>query len=136
MIRRIAAQLLPFFFVAALLLPIIAEAQGLRPVVPDDCTGTGGCKTICDFPKLAQNIFVDTVYIAVFGAAVLFVWDGFKFLTAITRGEAPELVTAKSIAKHIVLGLIGIFAAWLAVNVIAGFVLTGTSTPWYQLLCT
>jgi hypothetical protein len=118
------------FLVVLLLLviaPSLAFAAGLpTQIVPTDCTGAGGCQSVCDIATLAQNLLNAGIFIAVFLCAILFAWAGWKYLTA--GGNPGEINAAKSIFLNVAVGLIIILAAWLLVDTLI-HVLT-TIGPW------
>jgi hypothetical protein len=95
--------------------PSFALAAGFpTQIVPSDCSGPGGCQSICDLATLAQNILNAGIYLAVFLSAVLFAWAGWKYLSA--GGSPGEISAAKSIFWNVGVGLIIILAAWLLVD--------------------
>ena len=94
--------------------PTMAFAAGFVTLVPDDCTGTGGCHTVCDIAKLAQNVLNDAIYLAVVISAFLFAWAGFKMLTA--GGNTEQIGAARSIFTNVAVGLVIILVGWLLVD--------------------
>jgi hypothetical protein len=112
---------------------LVFAAGGLVPIVPDTCTGAGGCQSICDLATLAQNILNDGIYIAVFLSAVLFAWAGWQFMTA--GGNPSELKRAKSVFSSVFIGLVILLAAWLIVDTLMS-VLVGNGAghlPWNKI---
>jgi hypothetical protein len=93
----------------------MALAAGIPDqIVPKSCDGPN-C-TVCDIASLAQNVLNFGIYLAVFLAAILFAWAGVKFLT--NRGNSGEISKAKSIFFNVMVGLVGILAAWLLIDTI------------------
>ena len=119
----------------AVVAPTLVGAQGLIPtIVPRDCNGSGGCQSICDLASLAQNLLNAAVYIAVIGSAILFMITGFRFATAQARGESVKMSQTRGMLINVFFGLVIILAAWLIVNTIVSFLVTGTGgLPWHQI---
>lgn len=127
---RPALILLVLFLV---IVPTIALAQGGIPkaIVPDTCNGVGGCQSICDIAKLAQNVLNTGIYFAVFISAILFAYAGFQAATA--AGNAEKYANAKSIFGNVVIGLIIILVGWLAVDTLMKTMTGEKLGPWNQV---
>ncbi len=114
--------------------PAIASAAGLVAIVPDTCYGKGGCQSICDLAKLAQNILNDGIYVAVFLSAALFAWAGWRHMSA--GGDVGQIKEANKVFTSVFIGLVLILSAWLIVStlmsVLAGSGATPT-LPWNQI---
>ncbi len=113
--------------------PFFTQAAGLTPIVPSDCNGAGGCQSICDVAQLAQNILNDAIFIAVFLAAFLFAYAGFRLVASpATGGEARN--SAKRLFYNVIVGFVIILASWLIVNAIMSLMATGTAgLPWNRI---
>ena len=108
--RQVLTVLMTLFFVT----PSLAMAAGLTSIVPSDCTGDGGCQSICDLAQLAQNVLNDGIYLAVFLSAVLFAWAGWKHMSA--GGDSHQISEANKVFSAVFIGLIIILSAWLIVD--------------------
>lgn len=128
--RKIASFLFTFFIMVAPSLSF--AAGGLVQIVPDSCNGIGGCQSICDVAKLAQNVLNDGIYFAVVISAVLFAWGGWQYLTA--GGQDFKIRKAKKMFLNIVIGLCIIVGAWLLVDTLLN-VLTGQSGLQWNRIC-
>ena len=105
------------WFVVLMLVVVICPTLALAAGIPDKivpCNGTD-C-TVCSIATLAQNVLNMGIYLAVFLAAVLFAWAGVIFLT--NRGNPGEITRAKGIFFNVMVGLVGVLAAWLLIDTI------------------
>jgi len=132
--RKLAALilLLPIFFAA--IMPMVALAQGgLVTIVPENCnTQPGGCQSICDFAKLAQNVLNDGIFFAIVVSAIFFAWAGWQYMTA--EGQPYKIKSAKKMFRNILIGLLLIVGAWLLVDTLISS-LTGTSGLQWNRIC-
>jgi hypothetical protein len=114
--------------------PVLVSAAGLTQIVPTDCTGNGGCQSICDIAQLAQNVLNDGIYVAVFLSAALFAWAGWRHMSA--GGDAGQIKEANKVFSSVFIGLVLILSAWLIVSTLMS-VLTGSGAtptlPWNQI---
>jgi hypothetical protein len=93
--------------------PMITLAAG----IPDQIVPCNGLDcTVCSIATLGQRVLNMGIYLAVFLAAVLFAWAGVKFLT--NRENSGEISKAKSIFLNVLIGLVGVLAAWLLIDTI------------------
>ena len=117
--------------------PSVVHGAGLvDQIVPQDCNVKGGCQSICDLAQLAQNVLNTAVYVAIIASAVLFAVTGFRFVTAQARGESMKMTQTRAMFMNVFLGLVLILAAWLIVDTIISFLVTGSGgLPWHQI-CT
>ncbi len=106
-------------------------AGGLVQVVPENCNDIGGCHSVCDLAKLAQNILTDGIYIAVFLSAVLFAWAGLKMLTSVAN--PGERTRAKEIFTNVAIGLVIILASWLLVDTVMRTLTGANYGPWNSI---
>jgi hypothetical protein len=116
--------------------PVIVSAAGLTTIVPSDCTGNGGCQSICDLAQLAQNVLNDGIYVAIFLSAILFAWAGWKHMSA--GGDAGQIKKANEVFAAVFIGLIIILSAWLIVSTLMSVITGGGAAPtlpWNQI-CT
>lgn len=120
------------FVVVCVLLPSVLLAQTAlnNPIVPKDCTGQGGCQSICDIATVAQNVLNVAIFVIIFLSAFLFAWGGWKYLTAM--GSESEVHAAKELLWNVMIGLVLILAAWLLVNTL---IETLTSNSVWNSIC-
>ncbi|MBI4118728.1 MAG: hypothetical protein HY452_00510 [Parcubacteria group bacterium] len=113
---------LKIILAAILFLPSLVLADGLVP-----CGGVGeGFCTICDFFSLAQNIFnFVALTLTPIAAVMLIFWGGYMFL--ISGGNPAGVVKAKSILKNTVIGLVIVYAGYLAASFTVKFFAGETS---------
>ena len=99
----------------ATLLPTLVLAAGMPgPIVP--CSGI---KCTCnDLIKVAENVLNTGIYFAVFISAILFAWAGWKMLSGKSMGESGKIEDAKKVLWNVIIGLVGILAAWLIVDTV------------------
>lgn len=107
------------------------------PGVPDalvTCDGTsvkGGTECgLQEFIKLIQNVLSLLIYLAVVGAALLFSWAGWLYLTNAQNPSNKE--KAKKLFWNVVLGLVIMMGAWLIVDTLLKGVLR-SGFNWNQL---
>jgi hypothetical protein len=113
-----------------LIIVAISPAITLAAGIPDKIVPCNGVDcTVCNIASLAQNVLNMAVYLAVFLAAILFAWAGVKMVTA--RDNAGQRSDAKKVFFNVMVGLVGILAAWLIIDTIM-FTFTG-SHLWSQL---
>ena len=127
--KRIFSSLLSLIIMFG---PGMVLAANLVQIVPDSCNGVGGCQTICDFSKLAQNILNDSIYFSIVVSAILFAYAGWQYVTAM--GDPSKIKGAKNIFKYVIVGLCIIVGAWLIIDTILN-VLTGTSGLQWNRIC-
>jgi len=114
------------------LAPSLAFGAGLVPVVPQGCTGNGGCQSICDIATLAQNILNDGIFIAVFLAAILFAYAGLKLL--VSPANPAQQGQAKTLFLNVLIGFLIILAAWLIIDTIMRVMVSGhAGLPWNKI---
>lgn len=77
----------------------------------------------CDLVALAQNVVNFLIYIAAFVAALMFAWAGWLFMSA--RGSEENISRARSIFGDILFGFVWMLAAWLIVDTLMKYLLTG-----------
>lgn len=115
-------------------IPTLVFAQGLfKQIVP--CSGAlpnGSLEacTTCHLAELAQNIINTGVILTVFGAALLFAYAGFLYVTGEAFGQVAK---ARKLLLNVVVGLIVILSAWLIVDIIMKSFLgdsRGSFGPW------
>ena len=100
-----------------LMLPLVVSAQsgGLpKQIVPQECNQDGGCQSICDIVKLAQNVLNFGIFIAVVLSAFLFAYAGWKLLTA--GGNTEVYAQGKRVFGNVLIGLIIILAGWIVID--------------------
>ncbi len=110
--RRIAATLVVF---TLLVLPFFVSAAGLpKQIVPEECNQDGGCQSICDIVKLAQNVLNFGIFMAVVLSAFLFAYAGWNMLTA--GGNSEAYAKGKRVFGNVLIGLIIILAGWIIID--------------------
>lgn len=99
-----------------LVLPLYVGAQSGLPkqIVPDTCNEPGGCQSICDIVKLAQNVLNFGIFMAVVLSAILFAYAGWKLLTA--GGNTEVYAQGKRVFGNVLIGLIIILVGWIVVD--------------------
>lgn len=121
------------FPIAVLMLVVVAITPAIafgQSGIPDQIVPCNGVDcTVCSIATLAQRVLNFGIYFAVFVAAVLFAWAGVIMLT--NRANPGEVSRAKGIFWNVMVGLVGILAAWLLVDTIM-YMFTG-SHLWGQL---
>lgn len=116
------------------LIPSIAFAAATSffgPLVPCGGKDQAMCQA-CDLVTLAGNLINFMIAVAVVGAALMFAYAGFLYVTASATPE--NLNSAKKIFWNVFIGLIFILSAWLIVNLVLT-VLTGKSFSEYEIKC-
>jgi hypothetical protein len=110
--KRVAATLIVF---TLLVLPFFVSAQGLpKQIVPESCNQDGGCQSICDIVKLAQNVLNFGIFLAVVLSAFLFAYAGWNMLTS--GGNAEVYQKGKRVFGNVLIGLIIILAGWIIID--------------------
>jgi len=105
----------------ALVVPIIARAQGLVPCT-DNCTWE-------QLGTLVRNVFKFALFdLAIPIAVVMFVWAGFEMMTA--GGDEGKFKEGRKRMTGVAIGLVIAFCAYLIVQTIINFI-TGTSGEWF-----
>lgn len=119
MIRSITLPQAMILLVLAIvaLFPILVLAQGIPPIVPENCRGSAATTCgICDIAQLVQNTLNAGIYISIFLAAILFAYAGWQYMTA--GGDPGKAGSAKKIFWTVGVGLVLILGAWLIVDLI------------------
>lgn len=101
-----------------LFFPAVAGAVNFfGPIVPP-CTesglGAGFCQW-CNLAQLASRLLRAFVVLAAMGAAVMFAYAGFLYVSAST--SSGNIQSAKSVFSNVFIGLILVIAAWLIVDI-------------------
>lgn len=113
-LTRLSAIIVVFVL---LMLPVYVSAQGgglPKQIVPETCNQPGGCQSICDVVKLAQNVLNFGIFMAVVLSALLFAYAGFKLLTA--GGNTEVYAQGKRVFGNVLIGLIIILAGWIVID--------------------
>jgi len=129
--KKIASFVVSLFITIA---PMISLADGpLKQIVPDSCNKQpGGCQSICDIAKLAQNVLNDSIFFAIVLSAIVFAATGWVYMTA--GGEPYKIKAAKKMFGNLLIGLTIMVGAWLFVDTIIS-TLTGTSGLQWNRIC-
>jgi len=102
-----------------LLVPSITLAANttfLGPIVPECArAGTSVCQA-CDLVKLADNLLKFMVAFSIFGAALMFAYAGFLYVTAAT--SKGNLDKARKVFSDVFIGLIIVLVAWIVVDLV------------------
>lgn len=150
----------PFLFVSLLLLTCalfglnIAEAQGVNEIVvpenfsivPQGCGATlkEECN-VCDFAALIANIFQALIYGATVGCSMLFMWAGFKYITA--ADNPGQIKEAHQIIWNVIIGFVFLLGSWVVVDTIMKAFLVRDGQvhingqlgskwgPWNEIIC-
>ena len=115
----------------------VFASGGLVPIVPQSnqgsgCNGPGGCQSVCDLAIFAQNILNDAIFGAVFLAAILFTYAGFKMLTS--PANPGQLAKGKQLFYSVLIGFLIILGAWLIINAIMSVMVSGSAAfPWNKI---
>jgi len=123
------------FFVFAMLITPVASTQAQPSQIVPKCAPDGICG-FCDITTLIQNIINFLIYLAVVVATLMFVYAGFKYLTA--GGNPERLKSAHKIFWNVFFGLIFVLAAFLIVDtVMKAFVGGGNGKlgTWNKIEC-
>ncbi|MBI4079635.1 hypothetical protein HY414_00185 [Candidatus Kaiserbacteria bacterium] len=115
------------------LVPYTAFAE-IPFIVPENCRASAAQTCgLCDIAQLAQNTINAGIYIAVFLAAFLFAWAGWKYVTA--GGDSGKAGDAKKIFWTVGVGLVLILAAWLIVDLIMKILVNENAIfgPWNEV---
>ena len=106
-------------FLVLIALPSVAFAANttfLGPIVPECArAGTSVCQA-CDLVKLADNLLKFMVAFSVFGAALMFAYAGFLYVTAAT--SKGNLDKARKVFSDVFIGLIIVLVAWIVVDLV------------------
>lgn len=121
-LRKILVGLMLAVF---LFIPVasLVYAQSGAGVVQCDGPEGAGNKT-CDFNaflETANKLIEMIIYLAASGAALLFAYAGFLYITA--QGETGKISAAHAIFKNVAVGFIVILLAWLFVKLILDILL-------------
>jgi hypothetical protein len=120
-LTRLSATIVVFVL---LVLPIIVSAQGIpKQIVPETCNQPGGCESICDVVKLAQNVLNFGIFVAVVISAFLFAYAGWNMITA--GGNTEIYAKGKRVFGNVLIGLIIILAGYIIIDTLMK-TLTGT----------
>lgn len=125
--------LLVAIFAILAILPTGVHAAGMVQVVPESCNDKGGCRSICDIAKLAQNILINSIFVAVFLSAILFAWAGLRML--MSPANQSEYGKAKNLFYNVLIGFIIILSAWLVIDTLMHVMLGSKIGPWNSI-CT
>lgn len=122
-----------FVVFVLLLIPVVSAAQGLpKQIVPEECnTQPGGCQSICDIAKLAQNVLNYGIFLAVIISAFLFAFAGWKLLTA--GGNTEVYAQGKKIFLNVAIGLVMILGGWLVVDLLMNTLTGGKGIQWNRV---
>ena len=134
-LRRVVIMAILTLLMAAVVAPVVVSAQ-VPTIVPEECRIGDVAKNcgICQLAQLVTNLLNFAIYGAVIAAAVLFAWTGFRFLTS--RDNSGALTAAKKMFWNVILGLVIVLAAWLIVNTIMSFMMTGSASTFaWNKLC-
>jgi len=133
-VKLFSGYLTPLFLVlvivmVTLAIPFTTMAQPAQ-LVPASCAG-GQCG-YCDLVTMANSIVQFGIFLAALIAAVMFLYAGWLYLTAVEN--EGNVTTAKNVLTSVVIGSVIILAAWLVVDVLF-FELTGKSIGAFVLGC-
>jgi len=137
-------SIVTIFILALFLLPGVIHAQSINPLSKDfqivepcnEILGVDGNfskEEECNFNHLVQttqNLINFIIAIAVFLAAIAFIWAGVLYMTS--AGDEGKVKQAHTIFKNAAIGFIIALAAWLIVFTItnaflqSGFTLLGS----------
>ena len=110
----------------------LAQSALSQPLVPPECNGIGGCKSVCQIATTAKNVLNFAVYAMVFFSAVMFAWAGWEALTA--GGSVEQYTRAKRIFGHVLIGLIIILASWTLIDTLMRtFISDQADWPWNKI---
>lgn len=96
-----------------------------RFISSPECACCGACE-LNDFIGLGINVVKYIFGISGSLALLMFIYGGFKFLTA--AGNKEQIESGKTILTNAVYGIIIIFGAWVLINFVL-MVITGQTTP-------
>ena len=131
--RKQALRLVILFIIVFILVPsLVLAQQNILPsqIVPESCNQVGGCQSVCDLAVLAQNVLNAGIYIAVFLAAFLFAWSGWRYLTSVAGGEISK---AKETFLNVMVGLVIILGGWLVIDTLMKVLTGGKFGPWNKV---
>ncbi|HEY4516618.1 MAG TPA: hypothetical protein VJG64_01600 [Candidatus Paceibacterota bacterium] len=126
-----------YLLVAVLLVlalaPSITLGANILPsqIVPESCSGPGGCKDVCAIAELAQNILNAAIVLAVFLSAALFAWAGLKML--VSPASPAQQGQAKTLFFNVLVGFLIILAAWLIIDTVMHVMLGSSFGPWNKI---
>lgn len=127
-----------FAFLASLVLVamplMLAHAQtGLVGGVPDKIVPCDGPNcNLCSLVTLIQNVLNFLIYLAVIGAALLFAWAGWLYLSSAEAVEQRK--RANKLFWNVAIGLVVMIGAWLFVDTLMKGVLNADlSEPWSKI---
>jgi len=135
--HRIIRSVITLGILAALLIPVQAQAQGFGdffPIVPCGTQDTQPC-TPCGFLDILENI-IQFVTFGVTGpiAAIAFIYVGFLFL--FYGGNQNRISDAKKILTNTIYGVAIILSAWLITVQLIKTIAPGSDADnWYEFSC-
>ena len=97
------------------------DAQGLWPIVPQNCPEYGWPQLVL----LGQRLINFMIALAIPLSAVAFAWAGFIYITA--AGSEEKIKRAHSIFWKVAIGFLLVLGAWLIVFTITQFLAPGFS---------
>jgi hypothetical protein len=118
---------------------VLAQSQfpgdeGTSGIVPCGDDPTNPCNA-CDLVSLAQETINFAVYFTIFVATLLFVYAGFKYITA--GGDSGKIKEATKVFWSVLVGMVIVLTAWLVVDILMKtFLNQGNYGPWQEILCT
>lgn len=86
---------------------VVAQEQQLVPCDGPNCN-------LESFVTLVQNLLNFLVYLAVIGAALLFAWAGWLYLSS--ADNVSQRVKATKVFKNVAIGLIIMIGAWVLID--------------------
>ena len=123
-----------FFYslVALFQIPFFTNAAGLVP-----CGGRGepACQ-MCNVVGLVNNVNSWLVGVLSVVAAIMFIFAGFRILTA--RGNPTVVVQAKGLIINVAIGFIIVLGAWLMIDLLLKTLLSDDNArpgPWNTIAC-
>ena len=100
-----------------IVVPFFALAQGIGPIVPQNCGKEG--QPSCNFShliQLANTLITFLIRISSFLAAIAFTYVGWLYVTS--GGDSGKKSEAKGILMKVVIGFVLVLGAWLIVKLI------------------
>jgi hypothetical protein len=112
--------------------PVMVLGQGMpSQIVPESCSGPGGCQNICDIALLAQNILNTAIFLAVIISAFLFAYAGWQSLTA--GGDTEKIRSARTVFTKVLIGLLIIIGGWVVIDTLMKTVTNESFGPWNKV---
>ena len=136
-----------FVFIFMPLVPFTVSAQGAQFIGDTGPAGIVPCGDaedvnsqcgFCDLVTLAQQSISFAVYFTVFVATLLFMFAGFKYITA--GGDSGKISEATAVFGKVVVGLVIVLVAWLVVDTVLKTFFTSSPLnhrfgPWNEITC-